>query len=136
MPLIVEYDAFWTRYFYRLHKLEQKHQQFLQLAQRAQQPEEEVRHAKGKGPQKRFVCFWLLLRIPIPGRLTALPACRLDGALRRRQSRASLHVLLLLAEVGWQEHLLPHSLHHCKTKRKRRTKWRNRRLQRPRPPLQ
>lgn len=42
VPLIVEYDAFWTRYFYRLHKLEQKHQQFLQLAQRAQQPEEEV----------------------------------------------------------------------------------------------
>lgn len=33
VPLIVEYDAFWTRYFYRLHKLEQKHAQFVQLTQ-------------------------------------------------------------------------------------------------------
>jgi hypothetical protein len=44
VPLIVEYDAFWTRYFYRLHRLEQKHQAFQALAQRAQQGggEEEV----------------------------------------------------------------------------------------------
>ena len=31
VPLIVEYDAFWTRYFYRLHKLQQKHEQFVQV---------------------------------------------------------------------------------------------------------
>ena len=46
VPLIVEYDAFWTRYFYRLHRLEQKHAQFQQLTQRtlaAQAEEEEVR---------------------------------------------------------------------------------------------
>lgn len=45
VPLIVEYDAFWTRYFYRLHRLEQKHAQFQQLTQRtlAAQEEEEVR---------------------------------------------------------------------------------------------
>ncbi|KAI7842825.1 hypothetical protein COHA_003571 [Chlorella ohadii] len=44
VPLIVEYDAFWTRYFYRLHRLEQKHAQFQQLTQRtlAAQEEEEV----------------------------------------------------------------------------------------------
>ena len=42
VPLIVEYDVFWRRYFYRLHKLEQKHQQRLQLAQRANQVTEEV----------------------------------------------------------------------------------------------
>ncbi len=47
MPLIVEYDAFWTRYFYRLRRLEQKHAQFQQLTQRtlAAQEEEEVRCA-------------------------------------------------------------------------------------------
>ncbi|PRW60920.1 BSD domain-containing 1 [Chlorella sorokiniana] len=33
VPLIVEYDAFWTRYFYRLHRLELKHAQFQQLTQ-------------------------------------------------------------------------------------------------------
>ncbi|PSC74272.1 BSD domain-containing 1 [Micractinium conductrix] len=44
VPLIVEYEAFWTRYFYRLHKLEQKHAQFVQLTQRAAaaQQEEEL----------------------------------------------------------------------------------------------
>lgn len=47
VPLIVEYDAFWTRYFYRLHRLEQKHAQFQQLTQRtlAAQEVEEVRWA-------------------------------------------------------------------------------------------
>ncbi|KAL4452621.1 hypothetical protein ABPG75_008283 [Micractinium tetrahymenae] len=44
VPLIVEYDAFWTRYFYHLHKLEQKHAQFVHLTQRAAaaQAEEEA----------------------------------------------------------------------------------------------
>ena len=37
VPLIVEYGVFWTRYFYRLHGLQLKHQQRQQLAQRAQQ---------------------------------------------------------------------------------------------------
>ena len=37
VPLIVEYSAFWTRYFYRLHGLQLKHSQRQQLAQRAQQ---------------------------------------------------------------------------------------------------
>lgn len=47
VPLIVEYDAFWTRYFYRLHRLEQKHAQFQQLTERtlAAQEVEEVRWA-------------------------------------------------------------------------------------------
>lgn len=37
VPLIVEYNVFWTRYFYRLHLLREKHSQRQQLAQRAQQ---------------------------------------------------------------------------------------------------
>lgn len=41
VPLIVEYDAFWTRYFYRLHKLQLKHEQRVQVAQRAKQAVEE-----------------------------------------------------------------------------------------------
>lgn len=40
VPVIVEYDAFWTRYFYRLHKLQQKHDQIIQLTQRVQEEEE------------------------------------------------------------------------------------------------
>lgn len=46
VPLIVEYELFWTRYFYRLHKLELRHAQFAALTQRAEQgaggEEEEV----------------------------------------------------------------------------------------------
>lgn len=42
VPLIVEYDDFWTRYFYRLHKLQAKHQQRAQVVQRAMQQEEET----------------------------------------------------------------------------------------------
>lgn len=52
VPLIVEYDAFWTRYFYRLHRLQQKHAQFAQLTQRSlalQQEEEEVRARAATG---------------------------------------------------------------------------------------
>ena len=37
VPAIVEYDLFWTRYFYRLHKLQQRHAQFAALTQRAEQ---------------------------------------------------------------------------------------------------
>ena len=37
VPLIVDYSVFWTRYFYRLHLLREKHSQRQQLAQRAQQ---------------------------------------------------------------------------------------------------
>ena len=37
VPLIVGYSVFWTRYFYRLHLLREKHSQRQQLAQRAQQ---------------------------------------------------------------------------------------------------
>lgn len=68
VPLIVEYDAFWTRYFYRLHRLEQKHAQFQQLTQRtlaAQAEEEEVRlaaalcsAAAGVWPVLRRVVCW------------------------------------------------------------------------------
>ncbi len=41
VPLIVDYPTFWTRYFYQLHKLELKHEQFKQLTRRATQPVEE-----------------------------------------------------------------------------------------------
>lgn len=44
----MEYESFWTRYFYRLHKLELKHHQFQQLAQRVQNSEEEVRQGSGR----------------------------------------------------------------------------------------
>eukprot|EP00884_Botryococcus_braunii_P018124 jgi/Botrbrau1/4996/Bobra.0396s0022.1 len=44
VPLIVQYDVFWTRYFYQLHKLQQKHEQLQALTQRATRAsaEEEV----------------------------------------------------------------------------------------------
>ncbi|CAL8468843.1 g8384 [Coccomyxa elongata] len=35
VPLIVQYEEFWTRYFYQLHKLQQKHEQRVAVAQRA-----------------------------------------------------------------------------------------------------
>lgn len=41
VPVIVEYDAFWTRYFYRLHLLEARHAQRLEVAQRASRPQQE-----------------------------------------------------------------------------------------------
>lgn len=41
VPVIVEYDAFWTRYFYRLHLLEARHAQRLKVAQRASKPQQE-----------------------------------------------------------------------------------------------
>lgn len=31
VPMVVEYDIFWTRYFYRVHKLEEKHAQVAEL---------------------------------------------------------------------------------------------------------
>ena len=37
VPLIVEYETFWTRYFYRYHCLLMKHEARLQVAQRASQ---------------------------------------------------------------------------------------------------
>lgn len=42
VPLIVSHETFWTRYFYRLHKLKEQHEQRQQLAQRAAQAEEEI----------------------------------------------------------------------------------------------
>ncbi|KAL0039467.1 hypothetical protein WJX79_009469 [Trebouxia sp. C0005] len=44
VPVIVDYQAFWTRYFYRLHLLEARHAQRLEVAQRASrlQREEEL----------------------------------------------------------------------------------------------
>ncbi|GIM10333.1 hypothetical protein Vretimale_14099 [Volvox reticuliferus] len=41
VPIIVEYDDFWHRYFYRLHKLQQKEEQRQQLAQRAKTLQED-----------------------------------------------------------------------------------------------
>ncbi|GAQ79798.1 hypothetical protein KFL_000380310 [Klebsormidium nitens] len=41
VPLIVEYDTFWTRYFYRLHKLKQAEEARAGLVKRASAPEEE-----------------------------------------------------------------------------------------------
>ncbi|EFJ40204.1 hypothetical protein VOLCADRAFT_121747 [Volvox carteri f. nagariensis] len=41
VPIIVEYDDFWNRYFYRLHKLQQKEEQRQQLAQRAKTLQED-----------------------------------------------------------------------------------------------
>eukprot|EP00879_Flechtneria_rotunda_P021318 GHRR01022468.1.p1 GENE.GHRR01022468.1~~GHRR01022468.1.p1 ORF type:complete len:628 (+),score=193.17 GHRR01022468.1:312-2195(+) len=41
VPLIVEKEDFWARYFYRLHKLHQKKQQRQQLAARAKQLDEQ-----------------------------------------------------------------------------------------------
>ncbi|KAK9831470.1 hypothetical protein WJX81_008364 [Elliptochloris bilobata] len=35
VPLIVQYDVFWTRYFYQLHRLQRQHEARQQLAQRA-----------------------------------------------------------------------------------------------------
>ena len=36
VPVVVDYESFWTRYFYRLHKLEEKHAKVAALASRAQ----------------------------------------------------------------------------------------------------
>ncbi|KAK9807324.1 hypothetical protein WJX73_001726 [Symbiochloris irregularis] len=36
VPVIVEHEDFWTRYFYQLHKLQEKHAKRQQVAQRAQ----------------------------------------------------------------------------------------------------
>ncbi|GAB4814735.1 hypothetical protein N2152v2_001781 [Parachlorella kessleri] len=55
VPLIVEYDAFWTRYFYRLHKLQQKHEQFVQLTQRANQQDEEVELGWGSDDEQQGI---------------------------------------------------------------------------------
>jgi len=41
VPLIVDHEVFWSRYFYRLSKLQEKHKQRQALAQRAQQPVQE-----------------------------------------------------------------------------------------------
>ncbi|KAL3682998.1 hypothetical protein R1sor_001020 [Riccia sorocarpa] len=41
VPLIVEYDVFWTRYFYRLHKLQQAEEQRADLVKRATSLQEE-----------------------------------------------------------------------------------------------
>jgi len=41
VPLIVDQDTFWTRYFYRLSKLQQQHDQRTLLVQRAAKVEEE-----------------------------------------------------------------------------------------------
>ncbi|KAL3158911.1 hypothetical protein ABBQ32_011625 [Trebouxia sp. C0010 RCD-2024] len=41
VPVIVEYDAFWTRYFYRLHLLEARHLQRLEVAQRVSRVQQE-----------------------------------------------------------------------------------------------
>lgn len=41
VPVIVDYQAFWTRYFYRLHLLEARHAQRLEVAQRASRPQQE-----------------------------------------------------------------------------------------------
>ncbi|GLI61700.1 hypothetical protein VaNZ11_004178 [Volvox africanus] len=41
VPIIVEYDDFWHRYFYRLHKLQQKEEQRQQLTQRAKTLQED-----------------------------------------------------------------------------------------------
>ncbi|KAK9814765.1 hypothetical protein WJX72_011153 [[Myrmecia] bisecta] len=42
VPLIVEYNVFWTRYFYRHHCLSLKHEARLQVAQRAQRVHTEL----------------------------------------------------------------------------------------------
>lgn len=41
VPLIVEHDIFWTRYFYRLHRLQLKHEQIIALALRPPSPGDE-----------------------------------------------------------------------------------------------
>jgi len=41
VPLIVEHDTFWRRYFYRLHLLRETHAQRALLAARAAAPPEE-----------------------------------------------------------------------------------------------
>lgn len=41
VPLIVEYDVFWTRYFFRLHKLQEKHKLRKELAERTTRLHEE-----------------------------------------------------------------------------------------------
>eukprot|EP00803_Ostreobium_quekettii_P009906 evm.model.scf_51.17 EVM.evm.TU.scf_51.17 scf_51:160962-166991(+) len=41
VPNIVDYDVFWTRYFYRLHKLSEQHEQRQRLAQRTTQLHQE-----------------------------------------------------------------------------------------------
>ena len=76
MPLIVEYDAFWTRYFYRLHRLEQKHAQFQQLTQRslaAQAAEEEVRGAPSGCIRRPPPCTGTLLLPVLAAAGPALP---------------------------------------------------------------
>jgi hypothetical protein len=41
VPVVVDYESFWTRYFYRLHKLEEKHAKVAALASRAAQMEDD-----------------------------------------------------------------------------------------------
>jgi len=58
VPLIVEYNVFWTRYFYRLHLLREKHSQRQQLAQRAQQVSApcDILHRLSSGPCSSGPC--------------------------------------------------------------------------------
>ncbi|KAH7622196.1 putative BSD domain-containing protein 1 [Nannochloris sp. 'desiccata'] len=41
VPVVVDYESFWTRYFYRLHKLEERHAKVAALASRTAQMEED-----------------------------------------------------------------------------------------------
>uniref|UniRef100_A0A061R2E4 BSD domain-containing protein n=2 Tax=Tetraselmis sp. GSL018 TaxID=582737 RepID=A0A061R2E4_9CHLO len=52
VPLIVEYDTFWTRYFYRLSKLQEKHEKRQALAQRAQGSQREDEEDIGWGDEE------------------------------------------------------------------------------------
>ncbi|WIA39698.1 hypothetical protein OEZ86_005761 [Tetradesmus obliquus] len=47
VPLLVEKEDFWARYFYRLHKLQQKEEQRQQLAARAKQQQHEAEELGG-----------------------------------------------------------------------------------------
>jgi len=41
VPVVVDYESFWTRYFYRFHKLEERHAKVAALASRTAQMEED-----------------------------------------------------------------------------------------------
>jgi BSD domain len=42
VPVVVDHESFWTRYFYRLHKLEERHAKVAALASRAQMEEDDL----------------------------------------------------------------------------------------------
>jgi BSD domain len=80
VPLIVEYDVFWTRYFYRLHKLTQKHEQRLQVMP----PPKTLNPFRAAAPDSAVNARHVARRLPAHKRLRAACPCGLSAAMELR----------------------------------------------------